>query len=306
MPPETAEIAALSQQYGFAGPALEKTARLLELLNAINRHAGLRACLALRGGTALHWFCLDEAQRLSVDIDLVYTGPAGAPLHEMRAALRGVLQREGIAVHHAVPYPEPNPELWQVAYECQAPETQGLADRLVIDLDVRPAPPIHDQERRTSHALGRFQARDIRTVHAYEVAVGKLTALMHRRKARDLYDVSLLSRAQQWDFAQLQRTFLEANARQGRDVRERTALGLRINPEALRTQLQPLLKCGTCPDAFSAWTEFSAQLRQRASSFLDRLRALTSEQHAWLDAQLATATEGKSGQTPFRPPLIGF
>lgn len=96
------------------GTALEKTARLLELLNAINRHAGLRACLALRGGTALHWFCLDEAQRLSVDIDLVYTGPAGAPLHEMRAALRGVLQREGTAVHHAVSYPE----LWQVAYEC--------------------------------------------------------------------------------------------------------------------------------------------------------------------------------------------
>lgn len=81
VPPETAEIAALSQQYGFAGPALEKTARLLELLDAINRHADLRACLALRGGTALHWFCLDAAQRLSVDLDLVYTGPAGAPLH---------------------------------------------------------------------------------------------------------------------------------------------------------------------------------------------------------------------------------
>ena len=154
--------------------------------------------------------------------------------------------------------------------------------------------------------MGRFQARDIRTVHAYEVAAGKLTALLQRRKARDLYDVSLLSQAPQWDFAQLQRTFLEANARQGRDVRERTALGLRINPEALRTQLRPLLKRGACADASSAWTEFSAQLQRSARSFLDRLRALTSEQQAWLDARLTTATEGKPGKTPLRPPLIGF
>ena len=286
MPVNTAEIAALARQYGFAGPSVEKTIRLLELLNAINQHEGLRKCLVLRGGTALHLFCMNM-QRLSVDIDLIYTGSANKScINEMQSSLRNVLKQQGVGVYHSVPFPESNPELWQVVYNSQSPEALGLVDNLVIDIDMRPKPLIHATEIRTSLPLGQHQAQDIRTVHSYEVASGKLTALMYRRKVRDLYDVSAMKRSEQWDRTQLQRTFLESNARQGKDIRGAAPLGLTWNPQSLRMHLMPLLKVGSCEDTDASLAEFGAQMEQDAEMLLNDMRALTPEQHAWLDALL--------------------
>ncbi len=52
---------------------LEKSVRLLTLLNAFCEHPQLAGKLALKGGTALNLFLFD-VPRLSVDIDLNYVG----------------------------------------------------------------------------------------------------------------------------------------------------------------------------------------------------------------------------------------
>ena len=58
---------------GFRAEALEKVLRLLELLDGVRSHPFLKSRVVLKGGTALNLFVLD-VPRLSVDIDLNYTG----------------------------------------------------------------------------------------------------------------------------------------------------------------------------------------------------------------------------------------
>ena len=57
------QLLAEAERVGFEGRALEKVARLLHLLERINRDEYLANRLALKGGTAIHHFYL-EAPRL--------------------------------------------------------------------------------------------------------------------------------------------------------------------------------------------------------------------------------------------------
>lgn len=58
---------------GFQVAMLEKSYRLLGLLDALNSHPSLKGKFAPKGGTALNLFIFD-VPRLSVDIDLNYVG----------------------------------------------------------------------------------------------------------------------------------------------------------------------------------------------------------------------------------------
>jgi len=60
---------------GFRAEMLEKSVRMLALLDAIRDHPLLDGKLALKGGTALNLFVFN-VPRLSVDIDLNYVGAA--------------------------------------------------------------------------------------------------------------------------------------------------------------------------------------------------------------------------------------
>ena len=58
---------------GFPAETLEKSIRIVSLLNALRSHPFLKTRIALKGGTALNLFIFD-VPRLSVDIDLNYIG----------------------------------------------------------------------------------------------------------------------------------------------------------------------------------------------------------------------------------------
>ena len=58
---------------GFAPATVEKVERLLEVLSVLHDDAFLGGMFVLHGGTALNIF-YDQAPRLSVDIDLMFTG----------------------------------------------------------------------------------------------------------------------------------------------------------------------------------------------------------------------------------------
>lgn len=72
--PTGQEIRALAEQTSFRAPQLEKTTRLIGLLQAIADDEFLGHRLALKGGTALNAFHLNHP-RLSLDIDLNYIHP---------------------------------------------------------------------------------------------------------------------------------------------------------------------------------------------------------------------------------------
>lgn len=58
---------------GYQAQTVEKVERLLELLTEVGGHPYLGSRLRLHGGTALNVFHL-QMPRLSVDVDLTYTG----------------------------------------------------------------------------------------------------------------------------------------------------------------------------------------------------------------------------------------
>ena len=95
-------LAAEAETTGFRAEIMEKSVRLLALLDAICDHPLLEGKLALKGGTALNLFVFN-VPRLSVDIDLNYVGGTsrGAMLEErprIEAAIQTVFRREDFAV----------------------------------------------------------------------------------------------------------------------------------------------------------------------------------------------------------------
>lgn len=87
-----------ANEYGFQQRALEKAARLLRLLTAINRHDFLQDKFALKGGTALHMFIMD-VNRLSVDIDIHYLGEGGLKDYALIvSALQEVFNQENLGI----------------------------------------------------------------------------------------------------------------------------------------------------------------------------------------------------------------
>ena len=100
-------LAAESEATGFGAHMLEKSVRLLALLDAIRDHPLLDRKLALKGGTALNLFVF-RIPRLSVDIDLNYVGTASRDvmLKERPAverAIRTVCGRENLTVRRVPP-----------------------------------------------------------------------------------------------------------------------------------------------------------------------------------------------------------
>jgi predicted nucleotidyltransferase component of viral defense system len=68
-----ADLQREAEATGFRAEALEKVLWLLDLLEGFRSHPFLKSRMALKGGTALNLFVF-EVPRLSVDIDLNYTG----------------------------------------------------------------------------------------------------------------------------------------------------------------------------------------------------------------------------------------
>lgn len=89
---------------GYVPNTLEKVARILDMLAAINKDPALSGKLALKGGTALNVFHL-ELDRLSVDIDFNYIGARNKQdMQEDRPALENaivnLINSKGCTVRH--------------------------------------------------------------------------------------------------------------------------------------------------------------------------------------------------------------
>ena len=82
-----------AQQHGFVRDTLEKVIRLKEILEYINTNSFLKEKLVLKGGTAIN-FALFNLPRLSVDIDLDYTGnDSREEMLAVRATIRDDLEK---------------------------------------------------------------------------------------------------------------------------------------------------------------------------------------------------------------------
>ena len=78
---------------------------------------------------------------------------------------------------------------WVFGYE----DVQGLDAQLHVDVNYAQRPAFFGISTLSSALLGERRARDIPVVDRSEIVGGKLSALVSREKARDLFDVRVIA-----------------------------------------------------------------------------------------------------------------
>ena len=149
---------------------------------------GDQEALALKGGTAINLF-VQNLPRLSVDIDLAYTGledrgEALARIHAGLARMQTALEALGLSVH-----PTPlsgTPHVVKLI----------VRDRSVqIKVEVSPVlrGTVYPPERRqpSPEVQARFGFAEVPVLALPDLYAGKLVAALDRQHPRDLYDVRL-------------------------------------------------------------------------------------------------------------------
>lgn len=134
-----------------------------------------------------------------------------------------------------------------------------------------------------SHRLGQYQVTGAPLVNLYEIAAGKLAALLSRGKARDLFDSHKLLLHAGLDTTRLRVAFIVYGGMNRRDWRTVSIDDVKFDKEEFERQLVPTLRAGVmtrgevrefgerlaseCKDALGSLLPFSTEERE----FLDRL-----------------------------------
>jgi predicted nucleotidyltransferase component of viral defense system len=227
---------------GFRSDVLEKSIRLLNLLNLLVAHPFLKDRIALEGGTALNLFFLD-LPRLSIDIDLNYIGSSdrAVMLEEhpvIERAIEAVCNRDDLLVQR-IPTEHAGGK-WRLQYE----SALGGLGNLEVDLNYMFRVPLWPIKIHDSKKLGPFKAEGIPILDIHELLVGKLAALFSRDASRDLFDVHLLLTKYTWERERLRLGFVLYGAMNRKDWRLISRNDIRFAERELERTLIPVLTSG--------------------------------------------------------------
>jgi predicted nucleotidyltransferase component of viral defense system len=273
----------LSGTLGFQVAALEKVVRLVELLDAFSQHPTLKDVLALKGGTALNLFVFD-LPRLSVDIDLNYVGEA--ELSAMQATRPGI-EADIVLIARRLQLRVQAPKIahaltsWSLGYT----NVLGSQDSLKVEVNYLYRVPLFDLERRDSHKSLPLQAKNVLTVSDYELAAGKLTALIARRASRDLWDAHLLLTTRDWDIPKLRQAFVLYGAMNIEDWRKIGIEDIDKASERIEADVLPLLRASSA--SVLQAPEGAGQLLAETKEALGAVLPLTDVEQVFLEALLA-------------------
>lgn len=191
MNPSREFLQACSIQTGFQIATLEKVIRLGEMAGDITRHPFLGKVLALKGGTALN-LCFGLPKRLSVDLDYNYVGNLDRDemlkdRPRVEEAIYDLSRRQGYR-------PQRSADSFAgrkifLSYR----SVMGQDDRIEVDLNYIFRLPLVEGEIRELWQPGELERVKVRIVGLEELLVGKLTALLDRGAARDVWDVANFS-----------------------------------------------------------------------------------------------------------------
>ena len=275
-------LASDAEVTGFQPDVLEKVIHLLGLLDAIQSHPFLKGKLLLKGGTALNLFVFD-VPRLSVDIDMNYIGAEAtqAMLTErprIEEALQAVFSREEFGIRR-IPEGHAGGK-WSLRYQAAS----GQSGRIDVDINYMFRAPIWPVTTMDSQPVSHWRATGIPVVDVHELAAGKLTALLARRKARDLFDSSRIFSIDGLDVAKLRTAFVVYGAMVRRDWRTISVEDVAFDPEELSSQLLPALRAGDT-QGLDAIT-YGDRLVHGCRLALSELLPFTEDERAFLDLLL--------------------
>ena len=276
-------LAAEAEATGFRPDVLEKVARLLGLLQAIQSHPFLKGKLVLKGGTALNLFIF-EIPRLSVDIDLNYVGSGSredmlAQRPKIEQALRAVFSREGFIVRRM---PEEHAGgKWLLRYE----SVFGRGGNLEVDLNFMLRLPLWPVTTLDSHPIRGWRATGIPLLDLHELAAGKLAALLSRGQARDLFDSHRILGLKDLDPNRLRVGFVVYGAMGRKDWRTVSVDDVNLDSADLARQLIPLIRFNAAGFR-SESAQWGARLVRECQERLSLVLPLTDSEQAFLDLLL--------------------
>ena len=252
------------------------------MLDAIRSHPFLKGKFALKGGTALNLFVFD-VPRLSVDIDLNYVGAESreAMLEErpkIKEAIQAVFSREGFAIRRMLE--EYAAGKWSLRY----PAASGQSGRIDVDINYMYRVPLWPLTTKDSRSLGSWRATDIPVVNIHELAAGKLSALLARRRARDLFDSRLLFSIDGLDLGRLRTAFVLYGAMNRKDWRTVSVEDVDFDLAELSSQLVPALRVGGIQGHEAA--SYGGELVDECRKALSALLPFDDSERAFLDLLL--------------------
>lgn len=275
-------LAADAAATGFRSDMLEKAIHLLGLLDVMCSHPFLKGKLALKGGTALNLFVFD-VPRLSVDIDLNYVGNESreAMLEErprLEEAIQAVFSREDFSIRR-IPQEHAGGK-WSLRYAAAS----GQSGRIDVDINYMYRVPLWPVTMMDSRPLSSWRVSDIPVVDIHELAAGKLTALLARRRARDLFDSRLVFAIDGLDLVRLRTAFVVYGAMARKDWRTVSIEDAAFDPTELASQLVPSLRLDGIRGLEA--TSYGKALVEECQTELSKLLPFNMSESAFLDLLL--------------------
>ncbi|MDR1964581.1 MAG: nucleotidyl transferase AbiEii/AbiGii toxin family protein [Planctomycetaceae bacterium] len=239
----------------------------------------MKSKLVLKGGTAINLFLLD-IPRLSVDIDLNYIGMIDRnkmleDRTKMDQAFNAVFSREGFVVKR---FPEEHAGgKWRLKYQ----SFTGQNGNIEVDLNYMFRLPLWEVQKRDSHLLGQYQAKNIPLLDIHELTAGKLAALLARHQVRDLFDCSQIMKEHFIDREKLRLAFVVYGGMNRIDWRTVGWEHLTFDESEFREQLFPIIR-NTAMNPIHLGNQLINQCRQILAS----LFPLTKQEREFLDRLL--------------------
>ena len=279
----SSEILPAAKSTGFRAEMVEKVLLLLNLLNALNSHPFLKGKWVLKGGTALNMFIFDFP-RLSVDIDLNYIGALDreemlSDRPKIDQAVQAVFFREGFTTKR-VPEEHAGGK-WRLSYQ----SFTGQSGNLEVDLNFMFRQPLWGIWPADSHPLRDFQAKSIPVLDLHELAGGKLTALMARLQARDLFDSHRILQLDGLDNERLRIAFVVYGAMNRKDWRTISIEDVNFDTAELTRQLVPTLRLGAMQE-LSGSGNYGRGLVEECRQALSAILPFTDREFEFLDLLL--------------------
>lgn len=275
----------LAESELFVRDTLEKVCRLMEVLRFVSSNERLSNFLALKGGTAIN-LTIFHLPRLSVDIDYDFCGDFG--LTETME-IRRVINRTLIDFMDGNGYclgqkSRSSRTLDSLIFEYV--NLGGAKDNLKLDINYSERLHILPPSKRLAKVAWTADSVEVLCVDRIEIFATKISALLSRSAARDLFDVLNLKKSgifSQNDFEFLNRSVAFYTAVSGKadlSLDEYSFENIeKLTQHRIKTDLVPVIHRGVFFDLASA--------RGEVYEFLRSFLKITPEVRAFFDAFLS-------------------
>ena len=274
----------IAEERGFAPEPVERMIRLFDVLETFASDDVMGPRMALVGGTALNAFHA-ALPRLSLDIDIHYMGRGDSVrIDEERPAFEGRALRIMEGKEYSL-LRNPRSDTsgrWVFGYA----DMQGVDAQLHIDVNYAQRPPFFGISTLSSASLGNHRAKEIPVVDKGEVVGGKLAALVHRGRARDLFDARTVADMPDLDWRRIKLAALVLGAGDRHtDWRELSPSSIKGNMTDLQENLEVCLPTGHF-DAFGGRQGWIDDTVNTCRTALAPMFRLTDGEKAFLGAVL--------------------